>query len=305
MPTNLKQYFPKIYDNVLEINQLVYTENELFDELGEVYTKALYNQFPTTSDLNGIKAYEQLLNIIAKPTEENLQFRRDRIINRLNMLQPFTLRFLKSKLDEIIGADHYELKMYDGINEIPKYTIVLESTVVDQHWFDELNYLLNQSKPANIEFINTPLIINNLKITEQVELFKTEFNYRLGTTWVLGKNTFTSLNYKGVIKMPDITSITKKYLESIINEAAALIFKIRLNSDIIVEMPPTINVYTEGSNLGGKCFAEFSYEIENDVEITKVELLNSSNDVLTTSDVYIPSNERVILKHKLELKEVI
>ena len=44
---DIKGYFPEIYDGVLEIDELIASENSLFDELEKEFNKVLLNQFIT------------------------------------------------------------------------------------------------------------------------------------------------------------------------------------------------------------------------------------------------------------------
>ena len=56
---NIKGYFPEIYDGVLEIDELIASENSLFDELEKEFNKVLLNQFITTCDVSTIAKYEK------------------------------------------------------------------------------------------------------------------------------------------------------------------------------------------------------------------------------------------------------
>ena len=108
---NLKTYLPRIYKNILEFDNLMEVENELFNKLNLETNKVKNNQYILTADLDGIIMYEKMLGIIANPAIEDIEFRRNRIINRISMTFPFTFPFLKKKLDEIIGVGKWEAYM--------------------------------------------------------------------------------------------------------------------------------------------------------------------------------------------------
>ena len=291
--SNLKNYLPNIYKDVLETDELMSTEDLLFQHLNSETEKVRNNQFVLTSDIDGIEQYEKMLNIIPNPSTESIQFRVDRIINRLSMTPPFTFPSLKKKLDEIIGVGKWEAYM-----DYANYTLYVESSAVNQIWFHEILVTINRLKPVNIVFINKPFIAAKIHVSENINLTQVSFNYRLGTTWVLGQKPFTSLENMGVIKMASVPSIKQDLLNHLATFTASDIADVRINGTFMV---PAFVTKTAVNNL-----VTVEYEIsETDgiPEITQIELLDSVGTVLTNSVVYVPILERVILKHTILVKE--
>ena len=68
----------------------------------------LDNLFVQTCDAATIALYEQLFGIVPQPGD-TLEARRNRIMNRLSMVVPFTERYLRARLDEMYGAGNYTL----------------------------------------------------------------------------------------------------------------------------------------------------------------------------------------------------
>lgn len=66
------------------------------------------NMFVQTCDASTIALYEQLFGITPQPGD-TLEARRNRVLNRLSMVVPFTERYLRSRLDEMYGAGNYTL----------------------------------------------------------------------------------------------------------------------------------------------------------------------------------------------------
>lgn len=66
------------------------------------------NLFVQTCDAATIALYEQLFGITPQPGD-TLEARRNRILNRLSMVVPFTERYLRARLDEMYGAGNYML----------------------------------------------------------------------------------------------------------------------------------------------------------------------------------------------------
>jgi hypothetical protein len=290
---NLKIYLPKIYENILEFDNLMEAENELFNNLNLETNKVKNNQYVLTADLDGIKLYEQMLDIIANPAIEDIEFRRKRIINRLSMTPPFTMRSLYGMLDQIIGRDRWTAYL-----DFDNYTLYIESAADNQMWYHEILVTVNKLKPANIVFINKPLVYKEIRAGESINLTQINFNYRLGTSWVLGLKPFTSLDDMGVIKMASVPSIKQDLLNRMATFTASDIAEVRINGTFMV---PAFITKAAVNNL-----ITVEYEIsETDgiPEITQIELLDSVGTVLTDSAVYVPILERVILKHNILIKE--
>lgn len=291
--SNLKNYLPNIYKDVLEMDELTETEDLLFQELHTETDKVKNNQFVLTSDVDGIEKYEKMLNIIPNPSTESIEFRVDRIINRLSMTLPFTFPFLKKKLDEIIGVGKWEAYI-----DYHNYTLYVESSAINQIWFHEILVTINRLKPVNIVFTNKPFVAAKIHVSENINLTQVSFNYRVGTTWVLGQKPFTSLENMGVIKMANVPSIKQEMLNSIAEFTSSDIAKVRVNESLIIAdftiKESTQNIVT----------IEYPIALESGItEITKVELLDVVDNVLTSSLVYVPILENVILKHTIQIKE--
>jgi len=290
---NLKTYLPRIYKNILEFDKLIETENELFNSINSETNKVKDNQYVLTADLDGIIMYEQMLEIIANPAIEDIEFRKNRIINRLSMTLPFTFRFLKQRLDEIIGKDRWKAYL-----DFDNYTLYVESSAVNQIWYHEVLVTVNKLKPANIVFINKPLIVEYILISEKINLSEVIFNYKLGTSWVLGLKPFTSLDDMGVIKVATTPSIKQDLLNRMATFTASDIADVRINGTFMVP------VFVTKAAVSNQVTVEYEIsETDGIPEITQIELLDSVGTVLADSAVYVPVLERVILKHNILIKE--
>lgn len=290
--SNIREYVPAIYKDVVEMETLVEVNDELLD-LEEGFINDLESsQFINKAPEHAIAEYERLLKILPKTTD-SIEFRRLRIINRLSMTPPFSLPYLREKLDSIIGKGKYTC--YIDYNE---YTLYVESSANNQFWADEIYITINKLKPANIVFINKPLIVYNNIISETVELAKTVYNYKLGTTWALGQKPFGQTESEGVLKMAETPSIQQEFLNQIATFSAEDINNVLLNdTEIITEF--SVKSATEN-------VAIIEYTVTSDLglsEITNIKLRDINNNILTSSAVYVPVLEDVIIKHSLNVKE--
>lgn len=290
---DIRNLFPSFYDEIIEIDEVAAIENELLTQAYIGYQQVLNNQFVATSDVQGIQRYENMLDIVANATTESLEFRKTRIINRLSTSPPFTLRFLKNKLDELIGTGKWEAYI-----DFESYTLYVESTVKEQIWLEEILVTMTRTKPCNMVFINKPLLPSGVVIGESVELTQEEFNYRLGSKWALGKHPFESLQDKGVIKVPEVSSVTKENLLELSQHMLSRIAKVRLNGAVVLTEWSIHRL--DNTTLHIEYRVDLSHGLAN---ITKVELLDNTNNAITNTVVYIPLLEPVIMKHLIHVKE--
>jgi len=161
--TNLAIYYPIVYKGVHETDQLVATENIMFDELDNLTTEAEENQFILTSNSRGLEVYERMLNIIANPESDSIQFRRERIINRLSTAPPFTIKELRNKLDQLLGQDNY---IIDLVHQ--QYKFNLTSYIGEYGKLDEMLRTLFVMIPVNLE----KHILNLIIQTKETSLYR-------------------------------------------------------------------------------------------------------------------------------------
>lgn len=291
--SKLAQYLPNIYEGVLETDTLMDVEDDLFEKLDKQYIKGQANQYILTADEAGIKLFEDMVGIIADPATENIEFRRQRLINRFSTAPPFTFKFLKTRLDAIIGKGAWKAYIdYDN------YTLYIESSAENQLWYSELLITITSIKPANIVFISKPFISADILVNETINYGLINYNYKLGTTWVLGQKPFANFEDKGVIKMPGTASIEDALLSDLAVSTASSITSVRINETYV------INSFTLKSATNNVVTIEYSVPTSSGLtQINKVELLGANSEVLSTSLIYVPLAELVILKHTIIVEE--
>lgn len=163
----IAEYYPKFYDGVREFELIADIDDGLLNQLKDELTTAHANNYVLTANEKAVGIYESALAIMANPTTESLDFRRQRILNRYQMRSPFNLGFLKDRLDQIIGKGKYLLTIdYDH------YTMYLEMTIDNFNWFKEANLTINWVKPANIKYIMVPVLIESFQLREQAYVSK-------------------------------------------------------------------------------------------------------------------------------------
>lgn len=260
--------------------------------LEEELEKLRKNQYLLTADEVGIAQAEQDFEIIPDLENEDLEERRKRVILRNSTKPPYTFRYLKSRLDEIFGAGNYEFK-----RDIAARSISVETAVKNAFLFTEISLMINKLKPANMIYLNSPFLVHEIGVSEEIWTARLVYNYRLGTTWILGQSLFFSEANEEIVKMANEQSITAEYLNKIAISSINEVVAVKLNNSVMIS---SLQKIAEG-NIG-----LISYTVQNiqASEITKIELIGSGNKVLASANIYVPVGDQVKVKHKILIKEV-
>ena len=287
----LKSFMPSVYDGVVEMNDIINCqERGLSISRAEMYA-AFANTFVLTADESGITLFEKMLNITANARTEDLEFRRDRVLNRLSMSPPFTFRFLKQKLDEIIGVG-----AWDAYIDFDNYTLYIESSAANQNWYQEVEFTIGRIKPCNMVFINVPRTTMNLNISEEISYASKIWRYRLGS-WRLSEHPFATLSAGGIIKMAETKSVQQALLNDTASFVANDVAKVVINNSITVS---DFRLKQVSDNV-----VSIEYVVDPSMTdiITDIKLLRADDTVLTQSVVYVPVTDTIISKHIITVKE--
>lgn len=287
-----RSYMPNIYEGFMEMQVIVSTDDNLLDKAESQLESLLNNQWITLADEKGIDEWESVLNIISNPATEDLEFRRSRIINRMSSRTPFTQKALRKKLDAIIGEGNYILTIDNN-----KYIIYLESSATNQSWHTETIMTINNMKPCNMVFINTPFVNAGFNMEESINYSEIIYNYKLGSGFQLGMRPFVTYIDEVVVKLASSSSITNKFLSSVASFAAGDIAKVRINGSVV------ITSFEAKSAENSTVVVMYNVTAAQTSQITKVELLDSSNNVLSSAAVYVPVSDSVRMKHTILVKE--
>ena len=127
--TDLCQYWPRWFREILDFQALCQTEGEELRLMAAFLERVRANLFVQTMDEGTAAVWEAILHITPNPVTEPLSFRRDRVLNRLSMHPPFTLTFLYQRLDALFGPGNWEVEV-----DYPNYTLYIEAAVEDQQF---------------------------------------------------------------------------------------------------------------------------------------------------------------------------
>ncbi len=105
MAVNLMDILPEYFRPVLEFEQIMKAHGVAVDILEKNIGLVKANCFVQTADAATIKTYEELFGLTYK-LGDTLEYRRQRILQQFNIIPPFSIGFLRSRLTGLFGADY-------------------------------------------------------------------------------------------------------------------------------------------------------------------------------------------------------
>lgn len=292
--TRIGRYFPRYYEGILETDELIKVENDIWNNLYLLLNKAKNNQFIAYADEDGIYAYEQLFQIVADPETETLEERRFRLLNRIQTLSYYTMIYLRQKLDSLFGKNNYEVKM-DYLN----YTLYVKSNATNSFIYKESIATINKIKPANIVFINVPFIPTIIEVGEEIYQQKWWWNYILGGKWRVGQKPFISVQDLSKLKSEEVQSLTPLMLNKLKTFTGEEIQAVLINDTY------KITSFVQKIITGG--YLRIQYNIKNWKEIkliTNIKFLDGEDLILSNDSVYIPITLDTMIEHRINIREV-
>lgn len=313
----LASFVPHVYKDVKEMDAIIESEQPCVTDAQNEMTQAFANTFVLSADEEGISMFEFMLGIVANPSVEDLEFRRMRILNRITLSPPFTFRFLMKRLDDIIGKNKWVATL-----DFNNYTLYIESSALNQNWYQELEFTLNEIIPCNLIFTNVPLTALLMEMGEEISYRTVTWNYRLGywplgrkkfatisgsevlkwhyslSDWALGRNPFALTEGGAIIKMESKASITSKLLQDTADFVEEDIVAVLINDEV------KITDFRVKMSVAGTVTLEYEVTPAQVTEVTNIKLLDSEDNVLTESNVWVPVSKTILGKHTIRVREV-
>lgn len=289
-------YVPSVYEGFTEMDKLIEVDDINIDAAEKAFKDLTDNQWVATANEEGIRGYEEMLGIIPDTEVETLEFRRDRLLNRFSSRMPITLATLKYKLDTIIGANKYTLTI-----DHDNYIIYLQSSSVNQIWYTETMVTISGMKPCNMIFVNNPLMIHNITLSETVYVSSVVDNYTLGEGFKLGIAPFATIQNEEVIKMANTPSFTDKLINDVSSFTANAIAFISV--DYADGRSSLITEFATKAAVDNVITIEYDVPAPMEEAIVSIELYDAGASKLSGSTVYIPPTDNVRIKHTIMVKE--
>lgn len=292
--TRIGRYFPRYYEGVLETDELIKTENKMFDWLFTVIQQAKLNQFIAYADETGIYAYEQLFQIPSDPTTETLEQRRFRLLNRIQTLSYFTMNYLREKMDNIFGAGNYEISM-----DYNSYTLYISSSASNSFLYTEVATTVNKIKPANIVFVTIPLISRTIGVNSEIYSQKWWWNY-IPSKWQVGQKPIMGVQDLQKLKGKAVSSLTEVLMNALKEHIGDISVKVLINNEI------EVTNFVQKLVTGG--YLRMQFKVPNWEEvgtITNLKILDEEGLILSNDTVYLPVESDSMVEYRINVKEVL
>lgn len=150
----LRGQLPRYFHPIIEFQEILKAHGHGIGQAGEAMDRLRDNFYIRTCDEPTIAYYEGLLGI-AHRIDDDLEYRRMRVLQKLNMVAPFTIGLLRERLTELYGADGYTLAV-DPIT----CTIRIKVTSDRYGAIDLLYDLLLDILPAHLKILADQQIDN-------------------------------------------------------------------------------------------------------------------------------------------------
>lgn len=101
----LTDQLPDYFKPVKEMQWIMKAHGCAIDDLDDKIAQVSFNNYISTCDAETIAYYENLFGLTYQ-FGDTLEYRRSRILNKLNLAVPFSIGFLNAKLQELYGPDY-------------------------------------------------------------------------------------------------------------------------------------------------------------------------------------------------------
>lgn len=286
------EQFPAILRELQQIQNICTSEKKQYEKLEETIRRLEDDQFFLTASKNAATRYENEFGI-NKTASETLEFRRERLINRTNSVPPYTVYFVASKLDEIIGAGNWQAYLN---KERTIFTI--EASMESKSWYNEFRITFEQMKPCTVMLITKPYINSSIVFSESKESTKIRYHKLSEHLKLTGWKLCSKENYEGVDAVTDLSGVIIDNL----NNTYEAIDSILINDSIMIK------VFTKTKDTyNNQVIINYAFDGTINTadlkEITSVKILKKNGDTLTESKVYVPYDENMRFKQIIKIKE--
>lgn len=169
MDRRLYDYLPPFLHTVHELMAIMQAEQPEFEALWQATDDVMNERYVDSATVYGVKRWETILQVTPKATE-TLEERKSRIKQRIGLILPYTLPWLKTSLATQFGADNYSV-------ELDKYVLYLAVNPQDEDAENTLQNLLEslqEIKPAEMILRAAFRFVHGIKLGKVFSHYLTE-----------------------------------------------------------------------------------------------------------------------------------
>ena len=139
------RYAPDLYSNNSDMLAIYNAQSNEISRIKVSIKTEYLNNFVKTCNLDGIRRWEKIFNILADEINDTIEFRHARILNKIIQQPPYTKIYLSQMLDGLFGEDKYTLQVEEN-NYIIKIDIETEINGLFDDTIENIKLLI----PANM-----------------------------------------------------------------------------------------------------------------------------------------------------------
>lgn len=147
------RFLPNFCQRNQETLAIALAQNREMTQAQSEISRIFNNCFIETADIEGIRQYERLFNVIPDEALDTVEFRRARIINKLAWTIPFTRIFIEQRLNIIFGEGKWDLNI-----DYNNYTVYMDIETEIPALFEQAMDDMRQIIPANMLIISIVLL---------------------------------------------------------------------------------------------------------------------------------------------------
>lgn len=150
----LIEYYPLFLQDIREFKLISNIEDTELEKIQNKVEEILKEVIVNTAESYGLNRYEKIYNL--SNDTNDLTARKYNILAKINNRVPYTMNWLKNKLNNTIGKENYKINI-----DYNNYTLTVEILAVFKEVAEVLNKDLREQLPANLK------VAVNLFQTEQ------------------------------------------------------------------------------------------------------------------------------------------
>ena len=273
--SKLIEYMPPFLKNIREFNKISDAEDIELEDLNYNLKKMLTEVIVKTADSYGLDRYENIYNI--SNTSNNIEIRRINILNKINDILPFTLKWLYNKLEEALGEGNYHIDV-----DYNNYSIKITILGLSMEIADIYRENLRQQLPANMVIVFDLQINNNIVIGSTI--VQKEYNTMKVNQDILKE--YETINEKDYIRA---ISIQKDFI-TLISNTDILEENIQINE---VNYMKSIIIQKEYINLTANTDVKEEEITINSLEVEGISIVQKEQMKLYQNNSIIEQNQNV------------
>lgn len=169
----LMDHLPFFYEEIREFRELTDTGSIQLEQLSKAINQFLDNQYVLSSSESAIARREKVFRIVPDTKKESLDFRKKRVLSRMQNKPPYVLEYLRDLLDSLLGNNKHSIDL-----DIDNFELEVLVDVESAAFYKEVKRILDRIVPLNME-VSTAVLIVRECLVMKAQAYSFPINYRI------------------------------------------------------------------------------------------------------------------------------